>query len=233
MMRLDVEYSPVGEGLGMREYWLYVWMRRIAVIAAHVVAVGITVLMSILSRPGSSLFSWHPLCMSVGFCLCMTEGILLFSTECSPFCCKARKNKVRLHWFFQAILLVAGGTGLAFMVASKNVSQLPHLTSWHSLLGVGTLVATVLQAICGLCLLFHKFLGNFSLPRLRLYHTTCGLVAYLLATVTIIAAMFTHWFQTIVQGVVWYAFVLLPLFPALVVMNQITNAYLPRKKITT
>ncbi|GLD75394.1 cytochrome b561 domain-containing protein 1 [Lates japonicus] len=27
-MRSDVEYSPVGEGLGMRDFWLYVWLRR-------------------------------------------------------------------------------------------------------------------------------------------------------------------------------------------------------------
>lgn len=53
-MRSDVEYSPVGEGLGMRDFWLYAWMRRAAVIAAHVTGLGLTLILSLLSRPGTS-----------------------------------------------------------------------------------------------------------------------------------------------------------------------------------
>lgn len=53
-MPSDVEYSPVGEGLGMREYWLYVWLRRAAVIAAHITGLALTVIISVLSRPGTS-----------------------------------------------------------------------------------------------------------------------------------------------------------------------------------
>nr|XP_046237500.1 probable transmembrane reductase CYB561D1 [Scatophagus argus]XP_046237509.1 probable transmembrane reductase CYB561D1 [Scatophagus argus] len=232
-MRSDVEYSPVGEGLGMRDFWLYVWLRRAAVIAAHVTGLGLTLIIFLLSRPGTSLFSWHPVLMSFAYCLCMTEGILLFSAEGSPFCCKSRKVKVRLHWFCQALVLIAAATGLGFMVASKNVSERPHLVTWHSMLGICTVAATVLQAACGICVLFPKLLRLSSLPRLKLYHATCGLVVYLLATVTVMSAMFSDWFQATVKGVAWWAFLLLPLFPALVVMNQITNAYLPRKKITS
>lgn len=54
MRSADVEYSPVGEGLGMREFWLYVWLRRVAVIAAHVTGMGLTLIISLLSRPGTS-----------------------------------------------------------------------------------------------------------------------------------------------------------------------------------
>lgn len=164
----------------------------------------------------------------------MTEGILLFSAEGSPFCFKSRKGKVCLHWFCQALVLIAAATGLSFMVASKNVSERPHLVTWHSLMGVCTMTATVLQAACGVCVIFPKLLRLTSPPqRLKLYHATCGLVVYLLATMTIMSAMFSDWFQATVKGVAWWAFLLLPLFPALVVMNQITNGYLPRKKITS
>ncbi|TKS70551.1 Cytochrome b561 domain-containing protein 1 [Collichthys lucidus] len=208
MLSADVEYSPVGEGLGMREFWLYVWLRRVAVIAAHVTGMGLTLIISLLSRPGT------------------TEG--------SPFCFKSRKGKVRLHWFCQALVLIGAATGLGFMVASKSVSELTHLVTWHSFLGICTLAATILQASCGLCVVCPKLLRlSSSVPRLKLYHATCGLVVYLLATVTVVSAMFSDWFQATVKGVAWWAFLLLPLFPALVVMNQITNAYLPRKKITS
>lgn len=122
------------------------------------------------------------------------------------------------------------------MLASKSVSELPHLVSWHSWLGIGTVAATVLQAACGICLIFPKLLRLSSSPlrlKLKLYHATCGLVVYLLATVTVVSAMFSDWFQATVKGAAWWGFLLLALFPALVVMNQITNAYLPRKKLTS
>ncbi|XP_068170960.1 probable transmembrane reductase CYB561D1 [Antennarius striatus] len=233
-MRPDVEYSPVGEGLGMREFWLYVWLRRAAVIGAQITGIGLTLVISVLSRPGTSLFSWHPVCMSFAYCLCLTEGILVVSADGSLFCCKSRNTNVRLHWFCQALVLVAAATGLSFMVASKNVSELGHLGSWHSWLGVCTLASTLLQAAFGVCMIFSKLLRlSSSLQRLKLYHATCGLVVYLLATVTVVLAMFSDWFQASVKGAAWWALLLLPLFPALVVMNQITNAYLPRKKITS
>ncbi|KAL4658648.1 cytochrome b561 domain-containing protein 1 [Arapaima gigas] len=234
-MRLDVEYSPLSEApASAADFWLYVWMRRVAVVATHVVAVGFTVLVTLLSRPGTSLFSWHPVCMSAAFCLCMTEGILIFSTEGSPFFCfKSRKSKVCLHWFLQALVVVGGATGLGFMVASKNVSEHTHLATWHSLLGVATLATTALQVACGLALLLPMRLRHGpALSRLHLYHGTCGLVTYLLATATVMLAVCSDWFQATVRGILWYAFLLLPLFPALVVMKQITSAYLPKKKLT-
>uniref|UniRef100_A0A3Q3B6H5 ascorbate ferrireductase (transmembrane) n=1 Tax=Kryptolebias marmoratus TaxID=37003 RepID=A0A3Q3B6H5_KRYMA len=224
-MPSDVEYSPVGEGLGMWDFWLYVCLRRAAVMAAHITGLGLTLILSLLSRPGTS---------ESKYCLCMTEGILLFSAEGSLFCCKSRKSKVRLHWLCQALVLVAAATGLGFILASKNVSELPHLVSWHSLLGCCTLASTALQAGFGLCMIFHKQLRLSSPPpRLKLYHATCGLVVYLLATVTVTSAMFSDWYQATVKGAAWWVFLLLPLFPSLVVMNQITNAYLRRKKITS
>ncbi|CAL8274224.1 unnamed protein product [Boreogadus saida] len=236
-MPSDVEYSPLpaeGSGSGVHDFWLYVWMRRFSVIASHVIALGLTLLISLLSRPGTSLFSWHPVCMSFAYCLCLTEGVLLFSAEGSPFCFKSRQGKVRLHWFLQTLLLVASTTGAAFIVASKNVSDLPHLASWHSLLGVGTLSSTLFQLAAGLCLLFPKCMRlPVSPQRLKLYHATCGLLVYLLATATVVSAMFSDWFSATVRGAAWWAFLLLPLFPAAVVMNQITNAYLPRKKISS
>lgn len=171
--------------------------------------------------------------MSVAYWLCMTEGLLLLSTEGSLCCCKSRKHKVRVHWFCQTLGLLSAVIGLGFMVASKSRSELPHLVSWHSVLGVCTLAVTVLQAACGMCMLFPKLLQPPPHPaKLKLYHTTCGLVVYFLATFTIGSAMFSDWFQATVRGLAWWALFLLPLMSALVVINQILNAHLPHKKIT-
>ncbi|XP_028303329.1 putative transmembrane reductase CYB561D1 [Gouania willdenowi] len=228
-MRSDVEYSPVGPG--PRDHRVYVWLRRAAVLGAHVTGLGLTVFFSVLSRPGTSLFSWHPVCMSAAYCLCLTEGVLLVSPDAPLVCFKSRTMKLLLHWFFQALVLIAGSTGLCFMVASKNVSEHPHLTSWHSVMGVATLAVNVLQALCGVGVAFSTPLRlSASLPKLKLYHATCGLVLHLLATVTVTTAMFSDWFQAIVRGPVWWLLLFLPLFPGLVVMNQITSAFLSRKR---
>ncbi|XP_077429466.1 putative transmembrane reductase CYB561D1 isoform X1 [Vanacampus margaritifer] len=235
-MRSDIEYSSVAvaEGLGMRDFWLYAWMRKAAVIAAHGIGVSLTIIISVLSRPGTSYFSWHPLCMAFAYCLCLTEGILIFSSDLSLCCCKPRKYKVRLHWLCQILALMVATTGLGFIVASKNLSDSAHLATWHSRLGVCTLAASALQAACGVCVVFPKLLRlSMPPPRLKLYHVTCGLVVYLLATLTIMAAMFSDWYQAIIKGLAWWATFLMPVFPALVVMNQITKSYLPHKKISS
>lgn len=54
--QMELEYSPVGEGLRMREYWLYACMRKAALVTAHCVTLGFTVLIGILSRPATSEF---------------------------------------------------------------------------------------------------------------------------------------------------------------------------------
>ncbi|XP_077386468.1 putative transmembrane reductase CYB561D1 isoform X2 [Festucalex cinctus] len=168
------------------------------------------------------------------YCLCLTQGILIFSPDLSLRCRKPPKYKVRLHWLCQILVLLVATTGLGFIVASKNLSESPHLATWHSRLGVCTLAASALQAACGVCVLFPKLLRlSVPPPRLRLYHDTCSLLVYLLATVTVMAAMFSDWYQAIIKGLAWWAIFLMPVFPALVVMNQITKSYLLHKKVST
>uniref|UniRef100_A0A8C8SGP6 ascorbate ferrireductase (transmembrane) n=1 Tax=Pelusios castaneus TaxID=367368 RepID=A0A8C8SGP6_9SAUR len=207
------------------------WLRRGFGALAHLVALGLTVFLLQLSRPGTSLFSWHPVFMSIAFCLCLPEAILLFSPENSPFCFCSRQVKVWLHWTVQTLAVVTAALGLAFIVSSKNRSELPHLVSWHSLLGLLTLIATSGQALCGLSLRFPQLLRITSVARLRLYHATCGLVVCLLATFTVVLGFCSDWFQAQIKGGAWYFCVVLPFCPALVIMNQTTNIHLPKKRV--
>ncbi|XP_019369398.1 PREDICTED: cytochrome b561 domain-containing protein 1, partial [Gavialis gangeticus] len=205
-------------------------LRRCPGLLAHLAALGLELLLLLLSRPGTSLFSWHPVFMSIAFCLCMTEAILLFSPENSPFCFCSRKVKVRLHWTAQTLVIVAATLGLGFIISSKNRSEYPHFVSWHSILGIVTLIATCGQALCGLCLHFPQLLRVSSVARLRLYHITCGLVVYLLATFTVALGIYSDWFQAQIKGVAWYVCLALPFYPALMVMNQIISIYIPAKR---
>lgn len=164
------------------------------------------------------------------FCLCMAEAILLFSPEHSLFFFCSRKNRIRLHWAGQTITILCAALGLGFIISSRTRSELPHLVSWHSWAGALTLLATAGQAVCGLCLLFPRATRVSKVARLKLYHLTCGLVVYLMATVTVLLGMYSVWFQAQIKGAAWYLCLALPLYPALVIMHQISSSYLPRKK---
>ncbi|KAM8975855.1 putative transmembrane reductase CYB561D1 [Pelodytes ibericus] len=231
MPEISVPYSLLGaDPPRVADFWVYRCLRRFSGFLAHVLALGFTIFLLILSRPGTSLFSWHPVFMAAAFCLCMTEAVLLLSPDTAPFCPISRKCKTRLHWLAQLFVLLCAGTGLVFIVCSKNRSALPHLTSWHSILGIFTLGATCCQAFCGFALLCPQLVRVSAVSRLKLYHATCGLLVYLLATTTVLLGLCSDWFQAQIKGPLWYFCCVLPLYPALVIMNQVLNIYLPKKK---
>ncbi|XP_031231034.1 cytochrome b561 domain-containing protein 1 isoform X1 [Mastomys coucha] len=214
-----------------REPRLTRWLRRGSGILAHLIALGFTIFLTVLSRPGTSLFSWHPVFMALAFCLCMAEAILLFSPEHSLFFFCSRKTRIRLHWAGQTMAILCAVLGLGFIISSKIRSELSHLVSWHSWIGALTLLATGGQALYGLCLLCPRAAQVSRVARLKLYHLTCGLVVYLMATVTVLLGMYSVWFQAQIKGAAWYLCLVLPLYPALVIMHQISSSYLPRKKV--
>ncbi|KAM3934489.1 putative transmembrane reductase CYB561D1 [Leptodactylus fuscus] len=231
MPEVSTLYAPTGAASPrVPDYWLYRCLRRFSGFVAHIIALGFTIFLVILSRPGTSLFSWHPVFMTVSYCLCMTEAVLLLSPETSPFCPLSRKFKTRLHWLIQFCVVIFAGVGIAFIVCSKNRIEQSHLTSWHSMLGVLTFLTTCCQAICGLILLFPHLARVTAVSRLKLYHATCGLLVYLLSTSTVLLGMCSHWFQAQIKGPLWYICFALPLYPALVIMNQVLDIYLPKKK---
>ncbi|XP_004449010.1 probable transmembrane reductase CYB561D1 isoform X1 [Dasypus novemcinctus] len=227
MQSLEVGLVPASA----KEPRLTRWLRRGSGILAHLVALGFTIFLTVLSRPGTSLFSWHPVFMALAFCLCMAEAILLFSPEHSPFFFCSRKARIWLHWAGQTLALFCAVLGLGFIISSRSRSELPHLSSWHSWSGALTLLATGGQALCGLCLLCPRVARVSRVARLKLYHLTCGLVIYLMATVTVLLGMCSVWFQAQIKGAAWYLCLALPLYPALVIMHQISSSYLPKKKM--
>ncbi|KAM4872759.1 putative transmembrane reductase CYB561D1 isoform 2-T2 [Thomomys bottae] len=230
MQPLEVDLVPAPA----REPRLTRWLRRGSGILAHLVALGFTIFLTVLSRPGTSLQTelrfTGPFLYSQ-FCLCMAESILLFSPEHSLFLFCSRKARIRLHWAGQTVTILCAALGLGFIISSKIRSELPHLESWHSWVGVLTLLVTGGQALCGLFLLCPQAARVSRVARLKLYHLTCGLVVYLMATVTVLLGMYTVWFQAQIKGAAWYLCLALPLYPALVIMHQISRSYLPRKKM--
>ncbi|MEE6492178.1 hypothetical protein FKM82_016508 [Ascaphus truei] len=66
MPEVPVLYSPLGaETPRGTDFWLYRCLRRLSGLLAHLLALGFTIFLLILARPGTSLFSWHPVFMAV------------------------------------------------------------------------------------------------------------------------------------------------------------------------
>ncbi|XP_077337468.1 putative transmembrane reductase CYB561D1 isoform X1 [Lithobates pipiens] len=234
MPEASIPYTPLRvDSARIPDFWLYRCLRRFSGFLAHILAFGFTLFLIILARPGTSLFSWHPLFMAIAYCLCMTEAVLLLSPETSPLCPLSRKSKTRLHWLLQLCVPILAGTGISFIVCSKNRSEQPHFTSWHSILGLITLIATCCQTVCGFSLLCPRLARVTAVSRLKLYHATCGLLVYLLATTTVLLGLYSDWFQAQIKGPAWYVCLVLPLYPALVIMNQVLDIYLPKRKSQT
>uniref|UniRef100_A0A8D2NJ31 ascorbate ferrireductase (transmembrane) n=2 Tax=Zonotrichia albicollis TaxID=44394 RepID=A0A8D2NJ31_ZONAL len=209
---------------------LYRSLRVASGAAAHLVALGFPAAVAVLARPGSSLFSWHPLLMALAFSFLMTEALLIFSPETSLLRSFSRKVRVRVHWALQLLALLCALLGLAIITYNKHLNGKGHFVTWHGLTGLLAVLYAGGQCAGGVLLLYPKLMKNWTLAKLKLYHATSGLVGYLLGCASLMLGMCSLWFTTTVTGVSWYLAMLCPLVTSLVIMNQVSNAYLYRKR---
>uniref|UniRef100_A0A8V1AHL4 ascorbate ferrireductase (transmembrane) n=1 Tax=Gallus gallus TaxID=9031 RepID=A0A8V1AHL4_CHICK len=182
------------------------------------------------SAGAAGLFSWHPLLMALAVSLLMTEALLAFSPEASPLRGLSRKAKARAHWVLQALAVLCAALGLGLVAYNKHLHGTGHLRTWHGRIGLLTVLYFAVQSLGGLPLLYPKLAGSWPPGKLRLYHATAGLVGYLLGCASLTLGMCSLWFTTAARGAAWYLAVLCPVLTSLVVMNQVSNAYLYRKR---
>lgn len=168
--------------------------------------------------------------MALAVSLLMTEALLAFSPEASPLRGLSRKAKARAHWVLQALAVLCAALGLGLVAYNKHLHGTGHLRTWHGRIGLLTVLYFAVQSLGGLPLLYPKLAGSWPPGKLRLYHATAGLVGYLLGCASLTLGMCSLWFTTAARGAAWYLAVLCPVLTSLVVMNQVSNAYLYRKR---
>ncbi|XP_074536442.1 transmembrane reductase CYB561D2 [Halichoeres trimaculatus] len=210
---------------------IYGFTRTAAAGLTHLICIFFTVFITLLSRPGSSLFSWHPFMMTLAFSFFMTEAILLFSPHGSPMKRFSHKVKGRVHWILQCLCVSSAVLGLAAIFYNKHLNGKPHFTSWHGFLGLLTVCVVVLQSLAAVPLIYHSLAKGWSLAKLKRYHAASGLVTYLLGSASVLLGLCSTWFTTSVLGYTWYLSALCPAVTALVMMNQVTRAYMAKKRL--
>ncbi|OCT83263.1 hypothetical protein XELAEV_18025800mg [Xenopus laevis] len=205
-------------------------LRVLSGVAAHVASLSLTVYVTYVSQPGATLFSWHPFLMTLAFSFLMTEAILVFSPDSSLLRSFSRRARVQVHWVLQLLCVVCSLLGLGIIYSNKVLQGKPHFSTWHGLLGVLTVFWALLQSLGGVSLLYPKLVQRWKLASRKLYHATAGLIGYLLGCGSLLLGMCSLWFGASVTAVSWYLCVLCPVLTGLVVMNQVSNAYLYRKR---
>ncbi|NWY17332.1 C56D2 protein, partial [Aphelocoma coerulescens] len=212
---------------------LYRSLRVASGAAAHLVALGFPAAVAVLARPGSSEGVWPvpiPLPSAPQFSFLMTEALLIFSPETSLLRSFSRKVRVRAHWALQLLALLCALLGLGIITYNKHLNGKGHFVTWHGLTGLLAVLYAGGQCAGGVLLLYPKLMKNWTLAKLKLYHATSGLVGYLLGCASLMLGMCSLWFTTTVTGASWYLAMLCPVITSLVIMNQVSNAYLYRKR---
>ncbi|KAK3101408.1 hypothetical protein FSP39_003348 [Pinctada imbricata] len=175
--------------------------------------------------------------------LFMYEAILVFSRESSLLIKYSHVTKANIHGYMMAGASLCASGGFAAIFYNKERNNKSHFTTWHGVVGVATLVFICLQSVGGLCLKYNSILRKFAirLIDMKLYHATSGLcygktkiihdpqqlVVFTCVVISILLAMFSDWFNSITGWTSWYACFMCLSVLAMMVMQQITNTYMP------
>ncbi|XP_028818171.1 transmembrane reductase CYB561D2 [Denticeps clupeoides] len=204
--------------------------RLVCGLLTHLLVLVFSVFVAVLAKPGSSLFSWHPFLMTASFFF-MTEALLLFSPHCSPAWKLTHASRSRIHWALQCLSVTCACLGLVAISFNKHLNEKPHFTTWHGLVGIATVLVVAVQCVAGLPLVYIKLAKGWSLSRLKRYHATSGLTVYLLACSSLLLGTCSIWFTSSVSTYTWYLMALIPAFSALVIMSQVSSAYVAKKRL--
>ena len=140
-------------------------------------------IITITADPGSTLFSWHPTCMSASFLV-----LLPFSTRFlkyrTAFTYRTRKL---VHWSSQLLALALCLAGFYAIYENKNRIGKPHFTTKHGLSG---LVVGVLVVVQGLIfgVPANWKIGRLSMAKFKKWHIQFSGVTLLACAVCLITA---------------------------------------------
>jgi cytochrome b-561 len=104
-----------------------------------------------------SPFGYHPLMMTLGLLFCYGNAILLYRT----FTTTSKMLMKILHALLLILSLLFAAIGLTAIIRNKNINKAPHFMTYHSWLGLTTIILFVFQWICGfVCFLFPQLSLN-------------------------------------------------------------------------
>ncbi|XP_037782172.1 cytochrome b561 domain-containing protein 2-like [Penaeus monodon] len=163
--------------------------------------------MAVISRPGSSLFSFHPFLMTTAFTGLMTEALLIFSK--SGLAAGAlHSTRVTVHWILLLLTAVCHSLGFAAIYFNKELNEKPHFTSWHGTVGLVASVFLVLQLSVGVFAMYPKLLKMFMDARsVKANHAVVGTLTFSSGMVATLLGFWSTWFANNSTARVSYGFI--------------------------
>ncbi|XP_057297061.1 transmembrane reductase CYB561D2-like [Hydractinia symbiolongicarpus] len=203
---------------------------------AHFFAVLLCVYVLYLSQPGTSLFSWHPTFMVIGFGLFMFEAILMFSPHSSFLQSADRKTKGKFHWILQICAVVCLHLGFSAIYYNKVQNNKPHFVSWHGKVGLIAVALATFQSMAGFSLIYNlSFLNPMgtSLAIRKKMHALFGTVVFVLGCAALFLSLYSNFVLNNAGTVTWYILLGLITVMVSVVVNQTADVYMFKKKSST
>ncbi|ORX93722.1 hypothetical protein K493DRAFT_284410 [Basidiobolus meristosporus CBS 931.73] len=117
------------------------------------------ILFSVIYFSSYSLFSLHPLFMTV-FMLCCSEAIIQLQV---PRTRPKSRQLVRFHQILHTLGVTSLFAGLLVILRNKNLLNKPHFTSWHGCLGLFLAVVYTMIGMFGLSLVYFPNLFGSTL----------------------------------------------------------------------
>ncbi|XP_045525342.1 transmembrane reductase CYB561D2-like [Pieris brassicae] len=145
-------------------------------------------------RDGVSLFSFHPILMSMGWLIFMCSAVNAvtpgdFATEWMPI----RLRSAR-HWVLQLVAATIILTGFIIIMINKIINDKPHFVSLHAKFGLAAIIFTFLTSLGGLTTLYSLKLKDYLAPiYIKVIHASVGLITLCLGVITIVLGNFSNW----------------------------------------
>lgn len=185
-----------------------------------------------------SCYRYICICIHVHFVwlqmgLLMFEAIIVFSPSSSLIPSWQRSTKANIHGYMMAASLFSAIAGFIIIYYNKEINNKEHFTTWHGTMGLVTVLWVCVQCFGGVLLKYNSLVSSWKirLADMKLYHATSGLCAFTLVSVTLVMALFSDWFSNAAAGTTWWGVFATLACLSLMVMQQITTAYLPQSRI--
>lgn len=100
------------------------------------------------------------------------------------------------HWVLQVLAGIMILIGFIIIVTNKIISEKDHFVSIHGKFGLASFILLFGTKIGGLGALYSLQLKHYLAPiYIKLLHASAGLITFSIATITIILAFFSNWWQ--------------------------------------
>lgn len=160
----------------------------------HILVLAPVIYILVLAFNFYSFFAWHPICMSVGVGLLITEAVFSISGEAYLASKMSRMNRVTMHWILHTLGLGLMLIGFLIIVVNKVTHNKSHFVTPHAILGLISIICALLTASFGIITNNSRWLyPRFRPVLLKIVHAFGGIVVTILLLATLITGTYTRW----------------------------------------